>query len=138
MRRILLIDADRTFGQTVAMACVERGIAIRLAETLCEGVRFMLHGPVSMVVIDAALLRLSGADQARLFDSVAPGVPVVVMAPGSMAVEETVALELRGFWVVTKPLDLDDLLAKMDVPVRTRASRPDTLSSDDICGVARP
>ena len=40
MNRILLIDRDRTLGASLGMACLERGIAIRMAETFCEGVRY--------------------------------------------------------------------------------------------------
>ena len=81
MTRVLMIDGDRALAQSVAMACIEGGVAIRLAETLCEGVRCMLESPVSVVLVDSGVLRLSGSDQARLFDTVAPGVPVAV--PGS-------------------------------------------------------
>ena len=76
MTRVLMIDGDRAFAQSIAMSCISAGIAVRLAETLCEGVRYMMEGPVSAVLIDSALMRLSGGDQVRLFDAVAPGVPV--------------------------------------------------------------
>src|SRR5688572_26106154 len=98
--RVLLIDSNRAYAQSVAMSCVTDGIAVRLAETLCEGVRYMIEGPVSVVLIDSALMRLSGQDQVRLFDAVAPGVPVAVLVPDGTSVEETVKLQVQGFKVV--------------------------------------
>src|SRR5262245_43072748 len=123
MTRVLLIDDDRALAQKLAMSCVADGIAVRLAETLCEGVRSMMEGPVTAVLIDAGLLRLSGSDQVRLFDAVAPGVPVVVLMPEGAAVEERVKLEVRGFRVVAKPFDIRDVLAKVELPARTPRPR---------------
>ena len=57
MMRVLLIDGNRAFAESVAMSCITDGIAVRLAETLCEGVRYMMDGPVSVVLIDSALMR---------------------------------------------------------------------------------
>ena len=51
MNRILVIDRDRTLGASLAMTCLERGVAIRMAETFCEGVRYMLEAPVSRTTI---------------------------------------------------------------------------------------
>jgi DNA-binding response OmpR family regulator len=124
MTRVLLIDGDRALARSVAMACIEDGIAVRLAETLCEGVRYMVDGPVSVVLIDAALMRLPGGDQARLFDTVAPGVPVVALVREGTSVEETAKLEVEGFQVFAKPFDLRDVLAKVKLPVRSLPARP--------------
>ena len=133
--RVLLIDGDRVLARSVAMACIADGIAVRLAETLCEGVRYMVDGPVSVVLIDAALMRLSGRDQARLFDTVAPGVPVVALVRAGASVEETVALEMQGFRVFTKPVDVRDVLAKVELPARAVPARPHaTAQVQAVCG----
>lgn len=115
MTRVLLIDADRAFAQSVALACLERNVAIRLAETLCDGVRCLLDDPVSLVLIDAALMRLSAAEQIRLFQLVAPGVPVSVLVTPDTSLDESVKLEMQGFHVIAKPFEIDDVLAKLEV-----------------------
>jgi DNA-binding response OmpR family regulator len=124
MTRVLLIDGNRAFAQATAMSCLNDGIAVRLAETLCEGVRYMMDGPVSAVLIDATLMRLSGNDQVQLFDAVAPGVPVVVLVPEGATVDEMVKLQLRGFQVVQKPVSVQDVLSKVEVPARSSRARP--------------
>jgi DNA-binding response OmpR family regulator len=124
MTRVLMIDRDRDLVHSVAMACLEQGVAIRMAETLCEGVRYMLDGPVSVVVVDSSLMRLSQSDQARLFDAVAPGVPVVVIVGPATDMEEVVRLELQGFQVVPKPFDLRDILAKIEPAGRSLPACP--------------
>jgi DNA-binding response OmpR family regulator len=123
MTRVLLIDDDRALAQSLAVHCIELGIAVRLAETLCEGVRYMVDGPVSAVLIDAALMRLPGTDQMRLFDTVAPGVPVVILLRAG-AVENAAKYQVQGFQVVAKPFDIGDVLTKLDLPSRVPAPRP--------------
>jgi DNA-binding response OmpR family regulator len=124
MMRVLLIDRDSDSARATAMACLDAGIAVRMAENLCEGVRYMLHFPVSAIFVDASLLRLAGPDQPRLFAMVAPAVPVVVMVSSDAATEDRVRLELQGFTVVAKPFDIVEVLAKIEPLARPRAARP--------------
>ena len=124
MTRVLMIDRDRDLVHSVAMSCLDLGIAIRMAETLCEGVRYMLEGPVSVVVVDRRLMRLSTSDQIRLFDAVAPGVPVVVLVASTTDVEELMRLELEGFRVVPEPFELRGILAKIEPAGRSVPARP--------------
>ena len=124
MNRVLLIDEDRTLASAMSRACLESGTAIRMAESLCEGVRYLLEAPVSVILVDAELLRLPGTTRARLFDTAAPGVPVVVMLEPGAPVEEQVKLELEGFRVVSKPIDPRDLLAKVERASKQVPARP--------------
>ncbi len=119
MSRILVIDQDRGLNQALALSCLDHSIAIRLAETIGEGVRYLAEAPVAAILVDAGLIRLSAAQQARVFDSVAPDVPVVVMVKPNAPLEEHVRFELEGFGVLAKPLDVTDLVPKLE-PGRSR------------------
>lgn len=136
MIRVLVIDGDRALGQSLAMECLEQGLGVRMAETLCEGVRYLLEAPVSVVLVEAQTLRLSGPDHARLFDAVAPGIPVVVMVGAAAPVEERVGLELQGFQVVARPFVLRDLLTKVaEAPGKRARSRPGAAARvEAVCG----
>jgi DNA-binding response OmpR family regulator len=123
MIRLLTIDGDRNRAQALAMECLEQGVAVRLAETLCEGVRYLLDAPVSLVLAEARMLRMAGADQARLFEAVAPGVPVILAVDAGAKVEDLVDLELQGFRVMPRPFALGDLLAKTERPAKGTAAR---------------
>lgn len=114
MRRILLIDQDRPLAQTVGLACLERGMAVGIAENLCEGIRSLLAAPVSAVLVDSALLRLAPADQARLFDAVAPSVPVAVLVSDTVSPPERVQYQVLGVHVLSKSLSVEDLVEKVE------------------------
>ncbi len=123
MIRVLTIDGDRRRAQALALECLEHGVAVRAAETLCEGVRYLLEAPVSLVLAEAGMLRMASPDQARLFDAVAPGVPLVLTVDAGGRVEDLVDLELKGFHVVSRPFALRDLLAKIELPAKAAPSR---------------
>ena len=125
MIRLLTIDGDRKRAQALALECLEHGVAVRMSETLCEGVRYLLDAPVSLVLAEAGMLGLAKGDQARLFEAVAPGVPVILTVAAGAKVEDRVDLELQGFRVISRPFALRDLLAKVEVPAKLVLARPD-------------
>jgi len=112
MNRVLVIDQDRATRELLGLACLGHDVGVALAENLCEGVRLLLSVPVSLIVVDAAALRLSVREHVTLFERVAPGVPVVVAVNAEMPLENRVALELAGFRVLTKPVTVEELLEK--------------------------
>ena len=135
MIRVLTIDGDRSRAQALAMECLEQGVAVRMAETLCEGVRYLLDAPVSLVLAEAGMLRIAGPDRARLFELVAPGVPVVLTADAGTRVEELVDLELQGFHVMSRPFALRDLLAKVEVALKfAPVARDARAHVEAVCG----
>jgi DNA-binding response OmpR family regulator len=120
MNRILVIDQDRPAMHALGLACLDEGVGVAMADNVCEGVRTLIADTISLVLVDAAELRFSPRESATLFDRVAPGVPVVVMVRPSTELARVAALELAGFRVVTKPVNVADLLAKVAVDVENR------------------
>ncbi len=112
--KFLVIDQDRGAMQKLGLACLERGAGVVIAENVCEGVRALLREVVSLIVIDAALLRLTPREHVTLFERVAPAVPVVVVVRPDTPLESRVGFELAGFRVLTRPVSPEDLLEKLD------------------------
>ena len=119
MNRILVIDQDRAAMETLGLACLSEDIGVAMADNVCEGVRVLLGESISLVLVDALELRFGPRDSATLFERVAPGVPVVVMVRPETDLNRVVALELAGFRVVTTPVAVSDLLAKVATDAET-------------------
>ena len=83
-----------------------------MADNLCEGVRALLQTSVSLIVVDAALLRLTPREHLTLFERVAPEVPVIVVFRADVPLETRVAYEVLGFKTLTRPLIAEDVLEK--------------------------
>jgi DNA-binding response OmpR family regulator len=112
MKRFLLIDQDTAAMQGLGLQCLQHDVGVVMAENMCEGVRVLLSTPVSLIVIDGAQFRLTPAEQATLLSRVAPGIPVVVLLRSDVSLESLVAHEVAGFIVKTRPVAVEDLLAK--------------------------
>jgi DNA-binding response OmpR family regulator len=120
MNRILVIDQDRGAMEKLGLACLEQGIGVAMADNMCEGVRVLLSDAISLVLVEGAELRFGPRESATLFERVAPGVPVVVMVRPELDLGRIVSLELAGFRVITKPVAVADLLAKVAVAAEPR------------------
>jgi len=124
MTRILMMDTDQALAETVGNQCLKHGIAVRFADNFCDGLRHLLDTSISLVLLEAAYARCTGMDLAKLFDTVIPGVPVVIRLDAEGAMDEQVQYELHGFRVVREPFDVLELLAKAERPVRVSVPRP--------------
>ncbi|MBI2216074.1 MAG: hypothetical protein HYU51_02155 [Candidatus Rokubacteria bacterium] len=93
----------------LGLGCLERGIGVRMAENVCEGVRALVDESVTLIVVDAGLLRLTPWEHAAVFERVAPGVPVTVAVASDVPLESRVALELAGFRVLARPVTVADV-----------------------------
>ena len=113
MNRVLVIDQNRATRERLGLSCLTHDVGVALAENVCEGVRVLLSLPVSLILVEAQALRLSTREHALLFERVAPGVPVAVSVPAEAPLETRVAFELAGFRVVTEPVSVEELLAKV-------------------------
>jgi CheY-like chemotaxis protein len=114
LKRLLLIHQDAATAQRMALRCLEKGVAVVIAENVCEAVRTLATTPVALIVVDLDRLRLGIRDQAALFDHVAPGVPVIVAVRPTLPLEKRAALDLAGFRVLPSPLEPDDVLKAFD------------------------
>jgi len=110
MTRVLLINQDSVTAQRFGLRCLEQGIAVVIAESVCEGVRALATTPVSLIVADLGRHGLGVNEHAELFDRVAPGVPVIVTVGPDVPLEARVELDLAGFRVMPSPLEPEDLL----------------------------
>src|SRR5260370_42712225 len=99
MTRVLMIDGNRKLTESVGRQCLEQNIAIRMAHTFCEGVRQLLEIPVSLILVHSDLVHLAGAELGRLFETVAPGVPVAWRVEAGQGMVYAGRFELDGLRV---------------------------------------
>ena len=122
MTRVLMIDENRALTDSVGLQCLAEGIATRMADDFCDGVRQLLETPASLIVVSASLVRIPPRELAQLFDTLTPGVPVVVRVDGAASMDEEVRFEVEGFRVVRKPFDVQELLMKGETPPARRVA----------------
>ncbi len=120
--QVLIIDDDSHVGEHLERTLSPQGIHLHRADTLCEGIRWLLAHGADAILVDAHLPGLSGPADLRLLGEVAGASPVVVVL-GEWAPADLVAAYRRQSSVMlTKPFDamaLARMLARLAAPAGT-------------------
>lgn len=127
MKRILLIEDDRTLNQGLGRALANDEICVESCFSLAEA-REVLHAHVySLVILDVNLPDGSGMDfLGELKQDV--DVPVILLTANDMEVDIVTGLELGADDYITKPFSLAVLRARVNTQLRK--SRDKGVASD--------
>lgn len=121
-KRILLIEDDLTISELLAYNLRQAGYEVLREADGSAGLKTALSCDVDLVIVDLMLPGLDGMTLSREFASAKPDVPLIVLTART---EREIRLE--GFQsgaddFVTKPFDLDELLAR--VAARLKRTTP--------------
>lgn len=120
MRKILIIDDDVTIGDLEQEVLEREGYAVQRAYSGTEALLLLKDSRPDLVLLDLMLPGLSGQEMLPQLQ----GIPVIVVSARA-SVEDKVDLLLGGAAdYLTKPFDTKELLARVAVRLRERASSP--------------
>ena len=125
MTRILLIEDEQSFRETVSFMLEKEGFEVRVAETGDEGLAaFEKHG-ADLILLDLMLPGRSGMDVCKAIRS-ASRVPIIMLTAKDSELDKVLGLELGADDYVTKPFSMRELVAR----VRAVLRRPHELGVD--------
>lgn len=126
---ILIIEDDAAINEVVAVRLRRSGFACTQAFSGSEGRLLLGAGqPFDLVITDLMLPGLAGEDVVRLVRA-SVDVPVIVMSARTTAADKVALLELGADDYLTKPFDLDELLARVQVQLRHAQARRTPVSA---------
>jgi signal transduction histidine kinase/CheY-like chemotaxis protein/HAMP domain-containing protein len=126
---VLIVDDDvrNVFALTSALEL--HGMTVLYADNGTDGVRMLTEHPeVDIVLMDAMMPKLDGNETTRLIRSLPHGaeVPIVFLTAKAMPEDRESSLAAGADDYITKPVDLDQLLAAMSSwGERSRSRRVD-------------
>lgn len=120
---IVIIEDDADINEVVTVHLRRNGFACTQAFSGSEG-RLLLSGaePFDLVITDLMLPGLAGEDVVRLVRA-RGDMPVIVMSARTTATDKVALLKLGADDYLSKPFDLDELLARVQVQLRHAAVR---------------
>jgi len=125
MKRILLVDDDALLRRSLAYNLERAGYSTRAAGSAEDGLKLVRQEKPDLVLLDIGLPGMDGLDALRqLRDQM--GVPVILLTARRRELDEVLGLELGADDYVTKPFDLDVLLAHIKAVLRRTTPAPDT------------
>jgi DNA-binding response OmpR family regulator len=131
--RILIIEDEPGIAQFLARALLAEGFASERAVDADQGERLALTGDFDLVLLDVMLPGRSGHEVLQAIRTRRPELPVILVTALSQKRDVVAGLDLGADDYVTKPFDLDELLARVRAHLRRPGERdPSGLEAGDI------
>ena len=131
--RILIVEDERGIADFLEHALESEGFATASAADGEEGERLALAGDVDLVLLDVMLPGRSGLDVLATIRERRPELPVILLTALGQKGDVVTGLDRGADDYITKPFDLDELLARVRAQLRRPEQRdPTRLEAADI------
>lgn len=112
---VLLVDDEQDFVETMAKRLMKRNINIAKAFTGEEALEYIsVHPNTEVVILDVKMPGMDGREVLKEIKSHYPLIEVIMLT-GHATVESGIeGMKLGAFDYLTKPCDIDHLIAKVD------------------------
>jgi DNA-binding response OmpR family regulator len=116
-RNILLCDDDALLRRSLAFHLEEAGYHVHTSATAEDALEFAKSNPPDLVILDIGLPFMDGLDALREL-KINQDLPVIFLTARRRELDEVVGLELGADDYITKPFDVDVLLAHIKAVLR--------------------
>jgi two-component system, OmpR family, response regulator len=111
--RILIVDDEQDFLETIIKRLKTRGIEVTGAESGYKALEFLDGHDVDVIILDVKMPGMDGIETLREIKKKKPLVEVIMLT-GHASVESGIqGMQLGAFDYVMKPVALDELLEKV-------------------------
>jgi DNA-binding response OmpR family regulator len=122
---IILVDDDALMRRSLAFNLEQAGYRVSTAATAEDGLVLARHDVPDLVLLDIGLPGMDGLDALRNFKEQVQ-VPVIFLTARRRQLDEVVGLELGADDYITKPFNLDVLLARIKAALRRTSDLKDS------------
>lgn len=116
-KHIILVDDDALLRRSLAFNLEQAGYRTSSAATAEDALALTRRDPPDLVLLDISLPGMDGLDALRNFKEQTQA-PVIFLTARRRELDEVVGLELGADDYITKPFNLDVLLARIKVALR--------------------
>jgi DNA-binding response OmpR family regulator len=114
---VLLVDDDALLRRSLSFNLEQAGYRVSTAANAEDALALVARDPPDLILLDIGLPGMDGMDALRHFRS-RVGAPVIFLTARRRELDEVLGLELGADDYVTKPFDLDVLLARIKTVLR--------------------
>jgi DNA-binding response OmpR family regulator len=116
-RTILLVDDDALMRRSLAFHVEQAGYNVHTAANAEDALALVRHSPPDLVILDIGLPGMDGLDALRELKT-QHNLPVIFLTARRRELDEVVGLELGADDYITKPFDVDVVLAHIKAVLR--------------------
>jgi DNA-binding NtrC family response regulator len=111
--KVLLVDDETDFVETLVKRLRKRKLDVRAASSGQQALDMLSESPSDVVVLDVKMPDMDGIETLRRIKKIAPSVEVVMLTGHANVEVAMQGMELGAFDYLMKPIDIDDLLYKL-------------------------
>ncbi len=124
--RLLVVDDEATVRELLSATLRFAGFAVTSAATGAEAIAAATQEPPDLVLLDVMLPDVDGFEVVRQLRSAGP-VPVLFLTARDRQADKVTGLSLGADDYVTKPFDLEELIARIRAILRRTSGSPAAL-----------
>jgi DNA-binding response OmpR family regulator len=117
-KTILVVDDDNLMRRSLSASLTHAGFSTLTAGNAQEALATVQHHHADLVLLDIGLPDMDGLEVLRSLKQTQPTLPVIFVTARRRELDEIVGLELGADDYITKPFDLDVLLAHIRAVLR--------------------
>jgi two-component system KDP operon response regulator KdpE len=118
MTRVLVVDDEPQLLRTIALNLTSRGFEVTTAGSATAALAQIRRVPPDLLLLDLGLPDLDGLEVIRELREFGPELPTIVLSARSASQDKIAALDLGAFDYVTKPFDMNELVARLRAVLR--------------------
>jgi len=131
VKKILIVEDDEKLARVVELELKYEGYEVEIASDGRRGFDLAVAGGHDLILLDVMLPGLSGTELLRRLRKTS-NVPVIMLTARDGVPDKVSGLDLGANDYVTKPFEIEELLARIRAALRTAGSEP---ASDSLtCG----
>jgi DNA-binding response OmpR family regulator len=120
-KRILIVDDDALMRKSLAITLGQQGYTTMIAESAEAAIMVVRNTQPDLILLDIGLPGMDGLEALRAIRQQLASVPVIFVTARRRELDEIVGLELGADDYITKPFDLDVLMAHIKAVLRRQA-----------------
>jgi DNA-binding NtrC family response regulator len=135
--RVLLVDDEEQFVETLAMRLEARDFAVATAFSGDQALDYLKANEADVAVLDVLMPGLSGIDTLGMMKKIRP-LTEVIMLTGHATVETAIeGMKLGAFDYLMKPTEIDELVEKITQAQKRKAEQEERIQKATIEKIAQ-
>ncbi|WP_028530887.1 response regulator transcription factor [Paenibacillus sp. HW567] len=126
---ILVIDDEAKISRLLELELTHEGYRVEIAETGREGLEKALSQEWELIILDIMLPELNGVEVLRRLRKVDAYTPVILVTARNTTSEKVAGLDQGANDYITKPFEIEELLARIRANIRLRGTLPSPVES---------
>jgi DNA-binding response OmpR family regulator len=119
--KILIIEDEQKIARVISMELEYEGYDVEVEYTGTQGLERVMKEQWSLVILDVMLPELSGLEVLRRIRNASKNVPVILLTARDSIPDKVTGLDLGANDYMTKPFQIEELLARIRVSLRISA-----------------